>query len=381
MRIRFVIRKARINSIGTCPVNCRITINGIKANEFAVGVSIEPEKWDSKKQRVKGTTQRVQDINMKLEMIRSELNEIYLAARSKGKYLNANEVREIYLGIKEVSCKLSKMGELFLSELKSKDRAAATIDRYTRCFRYLQEYIKKDQDVESIERRHITGFWKWLRAREFHTDYCNKIVQACIGLFRFGEREGYVESNPFKGISLEWKKELDITCLDQHEIQLLKTHNWSDRLQKVVDSFLFMCYTGLHIGDYINASDASRYTFGGREWMKIKRIKTKEEAIFIIDGYPAYLIEKYGGVNNLPKISGQKSNDYLKLIAAAVGIKKNLTNKIARKTFTDICINEYKLSYETVAKMLGHTSTRQVKHYGSVNEKRILSEWNSRVDS
>jgi len=375
MRVRFVIRKARMNQIGMCPINCRITIDGIKTNEFATSISVDPSKWDSKQQKIKGNAQKIQDQNKLLDLIRSELDEIYLASRSRGIRLSAHEVKDIYTGKRELDCRLSKLSDLYLKELTARDRAPATIDRYTRCFKYLAEYLKKDFAAFQIERRHVSGFWIWLKGKKYHNDYCNKIVQACIGLFRFGIREGFVENNPFAGSSLEWKKELDTTYLTNEEIESIKEEKWSDKLQRVADSFLFMSYTGLHISDYNSTVQESVYLVNNQEWMKVRRTKTNVIAMFPLHKYAKYLIEKYGGISNLPKISGQKSNDYLKLIAEKVKITKNLTNKIARKTFTNMALNEYNMSMESVAAMLGHTSTRQIKHYGAISEKRIYSEW------
>ncbi|WP_161597048.1 phage integrase SAM-like domain-containing protein [Dyadobacter flavalbus] len=380
MRIRFVIRKVRTNSAGVCPLNCRITIDGQKATEFATGAAVDPKKWDSKFQKVKGASQAAIDLNRRIDIIKTELEGVYLSARSRGLRLSANEIKDIYTGKKELACSFVKMTTLYLEELKIKNRSIVTVNRYKRCFLYLNQYLGKDMNVASLEKRHVSGFWRWLKEKGYHNDYCNKIVQACIGLFRFGMREGYVERSPFAGVSLEWKKELDTTCLSKEELGLLENYPWSDKLQRVVDSFLFMCHTGLHIGDYIEIGEDSCYTYNEKQFMKVKRIKTGVEAIFPLDNFAVSLINKYGGCDKMPKISGQKSNDYLKVIAEAVGITKNLTNKIARKTFTDICLNEYGFSDEVVSTMLGHTSTRQIKHYGSIKEKRILKEWSDKVD-
>lgn len=383
MRVRFVIRKNRINQIGTCPLNCRITIDGIKTNEFAIGVSVDPNKWDSKVQRMKGANAKAVEVNKLIEIVKSELDEIYLSARAVGKKLSAYEVKNIYTGVTDLSISISKLGEKYIDELTIKERAKATLIRYRRCFKYLTEYLKNDMGAESIERRHVSSFWIWLKSKKFHNDYCNKIVQACNGLFRFGLREGYVQKNPFEGFSLEWKKELDTTYVSNEEINKIKNYKWGVRLQRVADSFLFMCYTGLHISDYIGVEKLTEYeveeeedgVMVKRRWMKYNRVKTGIESKFPVHSYVKFLLIKYGGLSGMPRISAQKSNDYLKLIASATGITKNLTNKIARKTFTNMAINDFNMDFENVATMLGHTSTRQIKHYGTVSEKRIMSQW------
>lgn len=347
----------------------------VRSNEFAIGVLVDPAKWDSKAQRVKGTSHAAIEANRKIDIVRAEISEIYLGARARGVKLSAAQIRSIFVGEDEAGCLLSKMSALYLLELKVKGRSKSTMGRYKRCYQYLRDYVKEDIQVSDVSRKHVSGFWIWLKARGYQSDYCNKIVQACIGLFRYGEREGYVDKNPFAGHSLEWTKELDTTCLTREEVAAIRAHTWIDRLQRVADSFLFMCYTGLHISDYIEVKSDCMYEYLGHQFMKVRRLKTGIVATFPITEHAKALIAKYGGIDKLPRISAAKMNDYLKVIASKLDITKNLTNKIARKTFTDMCINELGLSFEVVASMLGHTSTRQVKHYGSITERRIVAEW------
>ena len=380
MRVRFVIRKSFSNKSGECPMNCRITINGKKATDFSIKRTVDPEKWESRSQRLKGKSDYVNEFNSLLDDIRSQLVNIYTIGKGRGVNLSADEVKDIYLGKKDILCSYIRMTQLFIEEIRAKDRTSTTIRKYSRCFKLLNQYLGGDLNVMDIERRHVSGFWKWLKRRGYKNDYCNKVVQACIGLFRYGVREGLASINPFAGYSLEWKKELDITCLTEEEMLSIQNTKWSAKLQRVADSFIFMCHTGLHISDYRDIREEQRYFSEGFEFMKVKRIKTGVESIFPISDVARGIIEKYGSIDNLPKISGQKSNDYLKLIGGRIATDKILTNKIARKTFTDMYLNKYGFSAETVATMLGHTTTRQIKHYGAVREKRIALEWRKKVE-
>jgi len=89
------------------------------------------------------------------------------------------------------------------------------------------------------------------------------------------------------------------------------------------------------------------------------------------------LIDKYGGVENLPKISNGTYNKALKQIQYTAGIEVKLTTKIGRKTFTDIMLNEMHISEEAVAAMLGYSSTRMLKYYGQADNRRIAHEVNA----
>ncbi|WP_161492789.1 tyrosine-type recombinase/integrase [Spirosoma sp. 209] len=83
---------------------------------------------------------------------------------------------------------------------------------------------------------------------------------------------------------------------------------------------------------------------------------------------------KYGSVEKLPKISNSGFNDWLKQTQHLAGIKTKLTVKVARKTFTNLMLNELGVSEESVDAMLGHTTTKHVRYYGKANEERVARE-------
>lgn len=67
------------------------------------------------------------------------------------------------------------------------------------------------------------------------------------------------------------------------------------------------------------------------------------------------ILNKYGG--QLPMLSNVNYNKYLKVVAQSAGIDKPLTTHWARHTGATILLNEG-VDMETVAKILGHSSTR-----------------------
>jgi site-specific recombinase XerD len=375
MRVRFILRKARLNKLGQCPLDCHIRVNGIPSTPFSTSIFVAPSKWDSKLQRVKGASDQVYNQNKKLDQIRTELETIRDTQLARGKRLSAREIVDIYHGKREVSCTFLSLCDKKIESLKSLNRAPATIGIHKKCHAYLYNYLKEDLPVHEIQRRHVSGFWQHLKNQGYDHDYVNKTVANCVSLFKFAVAKGFADSNPFAGVSFVWENKVDLTCLDEWEMEKLKTYTWSNTLQQVVDSLLFMCYQGMHISDYRKLNETNISTIKEIKWIRIGRTKTKVEAIIPLHSEAAKIIEKYGDLSKLPKLSGQKSNEYLKIVAERIGTVKHLTNKVARKTFTNMCINEYGMSDEAVAAMLGHTSTRFVKKYGAVKQNRILAEW------
>jgi site-specific recombinase XerD len=73
----------------------------------------------------------------------------------------------------------------------------------------------------------------------------------------------------------------------------------------------------------------------------------------------------------LPVASNQKTNAYLKEIAAVCGIDKELTFHIARHTFATTVTLTNGVSIESVSKMLGHKNLRTTQHYAKIIDKKV----------
>jgi site-specific recombinase XerD len=119
----------------------------------------------------------------------------------------------------------------------------------------------------------------------------------------------------------------------------------------------------------------------GNMWIATKRLKTKtpvrvpllEPVKKLLEKYNNHPVTTYSGTL-LPKITNEKTNLYLKEIADAVGIKKNLTFHMARHTFATTVTLSNGVPIETVSKMLGHTKLATTQIYARVLDKKISED-------
>lgn len=88
----------------------------------------------------------------------------------------------------------------------------------------------------------------------------------------------------------------------------------------------------------------------------------------IIEKYKDYPKKKKGHV--FPVFSNQKTNQYLKEIATACGIDKELTFHMARHTFATLTLSKG-VPIESVSRMLGHTNIRTTQVYAKITNKKI----------
>jgi site-specific recombinase XerD len=76
----------------------------------------------------------------------------------------------------------------------------------------------------------------------------------------------------------------------------------------------------------------------------------------------------------LPVLSNQKMNNYLKEIATACNIDKELTFHIARHTFATTVTLANGVPIESVSKMLGHTDIKTTQHYAKILDLKLSQD-------
>ena len=144
------------------------------------------------------------------------------------------------------------------------------------------------------------------------------------------------------------------------------------------DMFVWACYTGQHHGDYIQKS-YEIFEYNGKMWLSGFRLKSeggRKNKPYYMPLHPIALqiLERYGSIEKLPVRNNSKRNVNLKVIAAYIGINQNLTTKVARKTLANYCLNDLSMRAETVAAVLGHSSTKHLKHYAKISNESICRE-------
>ena len=151
------------------------------------------------------------------------------------------------------------------------------------------------------------------------------------------------------------QKEVNPLTLD--ELRKIKNKNISlPRLAKVRDMFIFDCYTGLAFTDMVNLrSENNVVDTKGNEWIIKSRQKTKIQSTIPLLPIAKEILMKYQ--DELPTLTNQKYNGYLKELGDICGIKKNLHSHLARHTFATILLNSG-VDMVSVSKILGHANSR-----------------------
>ena len=158
------------------PIYLRLTVNG-QRSELSISHKVDPEKWNARTGRMRGTNLEATQLNQYLDTARSKVNKIHRQLIEDDKLFTSQDMKNLYLGKGK---KLKMLVELFdehnqqMEKLVGIEFALATFKRYhttrSHIAAYIQaEYHKTDIPVRDVNLKFIKGF-----------EYFLKIKKACI---------------------------------------------------------------------------------------------------------------------------------------------------------------------------------------------------------
>ncbi len=382
--ILFVIKLTKLNGKGLCPVNVRITYQGVR-KENATGYFVDPKFWDAKRQLTTSKALDAISANIQLELIKQKIKNAYLSILLETDDFEADDIYNKYLGkpLKESEFVVRYFQKYLdkIFKLIGKDLKLATWKKYNyACIQIVGfikfKYKKNDISLDKINLQFLTEFEYYLKTEQNQCQSTiNKAIQRFRRLITIGIAEGFLEKDPF--ILYKPKKvKKEVIFLTHEELKTVeKTQISQPRLALVKDLFIFCCYTGLAYNEMANLEKQNiQIGFDDINWIQMKREKTQRQISIPILPKAQEIIEKYSTDSNriFPPISNQKFNSYLKEISAITGIEKRLTHHIARKTFASTVLLYNDVPMEIVSELLGHSNMVITQEsYGKVVQKKV----------
>lgn len=388
MKILFWHRKNKVNAKGEAPIYCRITINGVRGTDFTTGIFCKLEHFNSKLQKI----DQDEIANLKLAQIAHKINTIYIELANKGDHISPGKIQEYMNGKKHLGITLLQLMNQFREHrAKLNSVGEITHSTYLKCeviIKNVSEFLTETKQrtimVENINARMANDFYYWLQEKKnVGPEYAAKSIQMFKGIINYAIVNDYIKSNVFSALRFKRGRKKNIEFLKPEELEKLKSHKFaSERLQQVADLFLLQCFTGFSYSDLANFDPKFHVEKeeNGREWIVKPRTKNGIESVLPFMPEAKEICMKYcvttlqGKKLNLPVITNQKYNSYLKEIGEIQGYNITLTTHIGRKTFGTIALNKG-YSIESVSKMLGHSNIKTTQlHYAVVLKKRIVGE-------
>lgn len=330
-----------------------------KRKWIGTGVKVYADQWDDKR-KVTARPDSL-DLNMKLDLMMSNILE----------YVNSLIRRKVPFDFEslDVFLKNSSESDSFIDFIvrrtdERKDRAEGTIKHYRTLVRVLEDFGRINY-FHDLTRSNITMFDDYLRSKGIKDTTVYGYHKNMKAYINEAIRFGIISENPYVGIKINRGKSDKRKYLTYEEMRRMERCRITDpSVNRVRDLFLFQCYTGLAYSDLYKfdfASDVERR--GNKFIIADRRVKTNEDYFIVLLSPAMDILKKYDF--DLPVISNQKYNDYLKVAASFAKIDKNLTTHCARHTFAVFALNNG-VPMEVVSKMLGHTNIKTTQIYAKV---------------
>ena len=344
LNILFVISKSRKRKDGKAPLFCRLTFQE-KRKQFATGLFVNPDCWDNRKQEAKPPDKESKFINSQLSLVKQKINQAFLMLQIQEHGFTVEDVYRLYKGEKlQKEYNVVEYFESYLNKLKTLigiDIKQSTWNKFYYVKNDIKAFIKwefktHDYPLKKLQLQFLDDFEYYLKTVKKQKQITiNKAIQRFRKPIKIAVAENYLDKDPFMLFKSKSVKK-EVVFLSAEELQLLEKYEFAqNRLAFVKNLFVFCCYTGLPYIELMNLKHTHVVDgFDGNKWIKIKRVKTTKELSVPLLPKAIEIMSMYNeDAYVFPRISNQRYNSYLKEIASIIGISKNLTTHIARKTF------------------------------------------------
>jgi integrase/recombinase XerD len=385
--VKFYLAEDKRTLDGGYPIYVRIYINRQKAEITTRQRVRNLDDWDITTQRIKHKS----EINTALSKIAGDLIGLYDELKYSKKEISALILKDTFLGRGESSPMLSDFMDKFLREhiLANTELAPATVNNYRTTISHINKYLESSKQKKINLKQLDTNFLRKLDSCMLNTTLTNDETQTLKrntvnkyhtklkAILNVAIDEELIYRNPYSTFKLKSEPSTR-TFLTKPELDAIDKHKLGGNpsLIKVRDVFMFSVYTGLRFTDAMGLREENVEFDGKKYWILFKQKKTKEHLRLPMLGkakdiYDKYLIERTIDGFVLPRISNQKVNSYLKVIAELVSLKKPLTHHVARHTSATTIFLANGVPLEVVSKQLGHSSIKSTQVYAKITNDML----------
>jgi len=380
MLVRFWFRKSQTKRDAGIIFDGYVTVKGIRSKEFSNDLQTTKRNWIPKKQEFRGEDAI---FNQELYVIRDKIFDIKRQLEKSKGILTADSVLRAYLSPVEQSPTILEVLQLFLEQRKRdvitkliEQETQDTDEKYQKNLcKYLDNHRLTKLLCAEFSHKLADSFLEWLIIKQgYKRSYANRHITFLKMLLKYAKKNGYANEHPLGDYGQTHEKPAPPVNLKPHEIKLLQVTPLPVRFRRIADAYLFMCFSGLGLSDYTNLSSKQlNIDEDNFEWIEVYRDKTEVRAIIPVTVELRELIDKYGSIEALPRYSEGYFNPNLREAAARCGIEKYLTTHTGRKTFAKKLLREQSKPLN-IAKMMGWTSTQQLKFYAEVDKDDLKED-------
>lgn len=313
-------------------VHILLTGDDGKETSFGTGVKILKNEWDEERRRVKETHPDHLQLN---RIILDKYRQIEKAATDNVAESDTGVVR----WMQKVAAK-SATNHLTLNSFYAQ-YIETNFDPRSNQFRNQNKFLKTlarfNPDIAwpTLTKLLVFDFDNWMHKQLFSDTTCIVYHTYLKGIIRKAYRKGYIEDDPYEGVSFGYKNESSRTIyLEDYEIMLIHQCVVNGKKKNIAkDYFVISCYTALDWSTIKTLNRNSFYKKGTHRYIRIQRIKTKTNVIIPVHPIVDEIMSKYDYSLPVLDIDQDWYNILIKQIAKEAGITSlvSITDKNEEK--------------------------------------------------
>lgn len=359
-------------------IQIRVYDNKTQKNKyFTTNISVKFNEWNFEKLQVV-SCKNASVLNRKITALLSELQSIEQKLSFQNRFSLDNLANE-YKGSGKDTSKFLDFAAKVLNGKKNEIENSTY--RSIKCSINNFKIFKDNLYLSEINITTIKDYHYYLKSN-FAQNTVVKRLSHLKDILKEAENQCLIEKTPFVRFKIGTyeKKQNPLTDMELQRIEKTVFSMEQKHLEVIKDMFLFACYTGLSFIDVIQLSKNQILETSDCNVLEVKRQKTKELSVIplnIFYGKPQRIIDKYlqpEKENIFPKLVNQYVNRQLKVIAQIANFQRfNLSFRTSRATCAT-CLLNLGLSMDSVAKVIGHSTTKYTKDYAKLANKTLVYE-------
>ena len=375
IRYRLVYnRKNQLNRQGTALVQIEALLNRRKLY-ISTNLYLRPGQWDQNTSQVINHPQSY-DLNA---MLYDKILELQAAEISYWRQGVSPSLLDIKSAAKQnITADVTFM-QFARRSVEQSSRRTGTKQNMMATLNRMKDF-RGDIEIRDVNYKYLTEFESYLRTIGLKVNSVGKHLRNVRTLINEAINQGYMNLNdyPFRKFKIQ-KEKPEHRVLTQKELSKLESTTLKGKMkQRVLDSFLFCCYSGLRFSDYKQLTDDNILSLKGSKWLSLRtqktNVKQKIPIYLLFDGKALGLIQKYESIQHMNKIGCNADvNRILKDITDKAGIKKRVTFHTARHTFATLLLGQ-SIPITTIQRLLGHTSVKTTQIYSEVLDDTLISD-------
>lgn len=368
MNINFICRASKARKDGQSPIEMSIIING-ERSIISLDRKTNSKNFIPSSQKVRGNA----EINEYLDVIRKkcysiETELIRMDNFSLDTFLNAYKH-----GLPQKTDTLLKVydkhNEQYEQNVVVGKVNATALYKYQMNRKRISDYLNSigmtDIKLRDIKPSFVEEFQNFC-LKKLNNSTTNKQLKMFKHILVYAVKERLLDVSPFQLTLKEEKLQYDVLTIDDVKY-LMKLNITDDRISNIRDMFCLQSLTGLSYSDMVSLSknDIKDNTI-------IKRRK-KTDIQFVIPLLPMAkkILIKYD--YQLPILSNQKYNAYLKVLGDYAKMPMKLHSHLGRHSFACILLNNG-VDMKTISRALGHSTMKTTENtYAFMNNKTVVN--------